>query len=379
MIDTHETRYDRQERIWWWDQEALLKSRVLVVGAGALGNELVKNLVLAGVGQIDVVDMDRIENSNLARCVFFRPEDTGRLKAEILAERATALNPDSTVRSICDTVQSLGSAMPLDYDIILAGLDNREARRWVGACCRRLGRFWIDGAIEGLQGLVRVFGPGAACYECTLSERDLEALNHRRSCALLSSADVASGRTPTNATTASVVAGLQVQEAIKYLAGHADLMSLVGKVWRMEGETMLTSVTEYVEDPYCPAHFEITVSSDSPMKITALRDVLAVATAAGDVDAIDVYDDLVHIGMCSACSDGAESTPDVWGLRSLLPSGAAACSRCDAERPVESRTSLAPDHSWLDVPADQWVWGASEVVTVRSGDTNWHVAVKGQR
>ena len=68
-----ESRYDRQERIWWWDQASLASARVLVVGAGALGNEIVKNLALVGVGHVDVVDMDSIENSNLARCAFLRP------------------------------------------------------------------------------------------------------------------------------------------------------------------------------------------------------------------------------------------------------------------------------------------------------------------
>jgi adenylyltransferase/sulfurtransferase len=68
---TSESPYDRQERITWWNQKKLLASNVLVVGAGALGNEIVKNLVLVGVGNITIVDMDIIEHTNLARCVFF--------------------------------------------------------------------------------------------------------------------------------------------------------------------------------------------------------------------------------------------------------------------------------------------------------------------
>ncbi|MEY3736775.1 MAG: hypothetical protein RLZZ251_491, partial [Actinomycetota bacterium] len=71
-VDLEEDRYARQTLIKWWDQKALLKSHVLVVGAGALGNEIVKNLALVGVGNISIVDMDHIENSNLARCIFFR-------------------------------------------------------------------------------------------------------------------------------------------------------------------------------------------------------------------------------------------------------------------------------------------------------------------
>lgn len=85
-------RYHRQELITWWDQSKLKASKVLVVGAGAIGNEVVKNLALVGVGTIKVCDMDTIENSNLARCAFFREADQGFYKAEVLARRAQELN-----------------------------------------------------------------------------------------------------------------------------------------------------------------------------------------------------------------------------------------------------------------------------------------------
>ena len=65
-------RYSRFRLIAWWDQEKLARSRFLVVGAGALGNEVLKNLALLGVGYIHVVDFDRIEESNLTRSVLFR-------------------------------------------------------------------------------------------------------------------------------------------------------------------------------------------------------------------------------------------------------------------------------------------------------------------
>lgn len=105
MIDLQESRYDRQERISWWDQARLASAHVLVVGAGALGNEIVKNLALVGVGSIDVVDMDAIERSNLARCALFRDSDEGRFKAEVLAEAALAVNPTIRTRAFVCAVQ----------------------------------------------------------------------------------------------------------------------------------------------------------------------------------------------------------------------------------------------------------------------------------
>ena len=62
-------RFDRFRLIGWWDQEKLAAARVLVIGAGALGNEILKNLALLGGGNVLVADMDRIENSNLSRSV----------------------------------------------------------------------------------------------------------------------------------------------------------------------------------------------------------------------------------------------------------------------------------------------------------------------
>ncbi|HAV20946.1 MAG TPA: thiamine biosynthesis protein ThiF, partial [Firmicutes bacterium] len=88
VADLEEDRYSRLRLIPWWDQSKLKNAKVMVVGAGALGNEVIKNLALVGVGNILIIDMDIIENSNLSRSVLFRAEDCGRLKAEVAAERA---------------------------------------------------------------------------------------------------------------------------------------------------------------------------------------------------------------------------------------------------------------------------------------------------
>ena len=81
-------RFARLEAITWWDQPLLQKARVLVIGAGALGNEAIKNLALLGVGHVVVADMDRIELSNLSRSVLFRERDEGQPKAECAARAA---------------------------------------------------------------------------------------------------------------------------------------------------------------------------------------------------------------------------------------------------------------------------------------------------
>ena len=86
--NSEDNPFDRQGRIEWWNQESLKKARVLVIGAGATGNETLKNLVLLGIGNILVCDMDTISVSNLSRTVLFRKEDAGKKKAETAAKRA---------------------------------------------------------------------------------------------------------------------------------------------------------------------------------------------------------------------------------------------------------------------------------------------------
>src|SRR6266567_6715963 len=86
-----ETYFDRQKLITWWDQERLAGALVMVVGAGALGNETIKNLLLLGFRNLFICDLDHIETSNLSRTVLFAPGDIGRSKAHTAAERARTL------------------------------------------------------------------------------------------------------------------------------------------------------------------------------------------------------------------------------------------------------------------------------------------------
>ena len=356
MLNLQESRYDRQERISWWDQARLQAAHVLVVGAGALGNEIAKNLALVGVGSIDIVDMDRIEHTNLARCALFRDADEGRMKAEALADAVMALNPEVRARAFTCKVQDLGSGWLASYDAVIAGLDSREARLWVNATCRRLGKPWIDGAIEGLQGVVRMFWVDGPCYECTLGEADRAAIAHRRSCALLSPDEIAGGRTPTNATTASVVAAFEVQEAIKLIVGRPELLALRGRVWRLDGETMLTSVMEYTEDPDCLAHDSIDGWFDSN-DATTLAEIMH---AVGGTVAY-LTDDLIELGACEACGSGERSV----GLRPCLADGAGVCA-CGGSRSVVSRTSIEVHEPIATEVIRDWAWPRDEIVTVRA-------------
>lgn len=251
ITDPAADRYASLRLIDWWRQERVRNAHVMVIGAGALGNEVLKNLALLGVGYICIVDCDRIEASNLTRSVLFRREDAGQSKAQVAARRVRALNPDLHVIAInADVTQEVGLGVYRRMDLVLACLDNRAARMAVNTACWNAQRPWIDGALGVLDGQVQVFSPPeSACYQCTMTEQDYALLHLRYSCppgtALLL------GQEPTMPTTASLIASIQVQEALKIL--H-DQPVRAGQTICYSGSTLRLQSIAHTRRPDCPAH-----------------------------------------------------------------------------------------------------------------------------
>jgi molybdopterin/thiamine biosynthesis adenylyltransferase len=250
---TPEGRFHRFGLIEWWDQTKLAAAKVLVVGAGALGNEIVKNLALLGVGNLLVADQDRVENSNLSRSVLYRAGDNGKPKAVCAVNAAQDIYPDIKAHAfVGNVVYDLGGGAFHWADVVIGGLDNREARLAINRHCLRAGRPYIDGAIEAIAGTARVFLPREGpCYECTMSASDWKLLQRRRSCNLLSRPDMESGKTPTTPTIASIIAGVQCQEAIKVLHG---LPTIGGKGWIFSGISGDSYLVDYQRKADCLSH-----------------------------------------------------------------------------------------------------------------------------
>jgi DNA-binding transcriptional regulator YhcF (GntR family) len=197
--------------ISWWEREKVQAARILVVGAGALGNEVVKNLTLMGIGRLYLVDFDEVEAANLSRSVFFREADTGRPKAEVVAARAKTLNPQVGLQYLQgDVTAALGLGVIRRMDVVVSCLDNREARLALNRFCYWMNKPLVDGAIQELLGLVRVFVPGqGACFECTLTEQARREISLRYSCPLLARQNILLGKVPTTPTIASIVGAAQ--------------------------------------------------------------------------------------------------------------------------------------------------------------------------
>lgn len=257
IINIEDSRYSRLGLISWWNQDVLKNSKVFVAGCGALGNEIIKNLAMLGVGNIYVADMDIIERSNLTRSVLFRIEDEGKFKAETAAMRAKEINPDISVFYYNGNIFNLGLNIFRMMDIVIAGLDNREARLFINRSCIKVGRPWIDGGIEVLNGVARMFAPPFnVCYECTLNETDFALISKRKSCLLLGNDEIETGKIPTTPTISSIIAGIQVQEAIKYLHKKDELPFLAGKGFVFNGLNNESYVVEYQNKEDCLSHYK---------------------------------------------------------------------------------------------------------------------------
>jgi len=325
-----EDRFARFRLISWWDQDRLARARVLVIGAGALGNEILKDLALLGVGHVFVADRDRIENSNLSRSILFRERDCGRPKAEVAAEKTAEIYGAIHVQAfVGNIVHDLGLGVYRWADVILGGLDNREARVAINQAAARAGKVWIDGAIERLDGVARVFDPATGpCYECTMGENDWKMLEARRSCALLSRDEMELGKVPTTPTTASIIAGIQVQEAVKYLHG---LDVIAGHGFIFDGTGHQSYLVNYTRKPECPAH-----DADEPVEVLSWRvgstkvgDLLErIRSDLGSEAVIETGRDLLASLHCSICR---EDEP-VFASLGKVTEAQGRCPRCGQPR-----------------------------------------------
>eukprot|EP01104_Vermistella_antarctica_P017576 TRINITY_DN6241_c0_g1_i3.p2 TRINITY_DN6241_c0_g1~~TRINITY_DN6241_c0_g1_i3.p2 ORF type:complete len:255 (+),score=56.71 TRINITY_DN6241_c0_g1_i3:99-863(+) len=156
--------------------------RILVIGAGGLGCELLKNLALSGFRQIEVIDMDTIDVSNLNRQFLFRQQDVGKPKATVAAAFINNRVSNSRVVPHYAKIQDYDESFYKRFKMIVCGLDSIDARRWINSLLVSLVEYdddgvpdidtiipMVDGGTEGWKGQARVIIPGlSACFECSI-------------------------------------------------------------------------------------------------------------------------------------------------------------------------------------------------------------------
>ena len=190
-------------------QARMAAGKVLLVGAGGIGNTVAAELAASGVGALTVVDFDRVDETNLGRQFLFGPDDVGALKIEVVKRRLAEINPDVAVNPVAARLDADNAG---DFvraaDIVVDGSDNFVTRFAVADACVEHGKTLVSGSAVRLEGQVAVFGPDydeSPTYRCLYAEAD-ESLE---SCA----GNGVLGPVP------AVIGSLMAVETLKLLAG----------------------------------------------------------------------------------------------------------------------------------------------------------------
>ncbi|MFX0071224.1 MAG: ThiF family adenylyltransferase [Candidatus Hermodarchaeota archaeon] len=225
LID--EDIFDRQKRIEGWDQKKIDNATVMIVGAGATGNEVVKNLALTGIGKLILIDYDIIEKSNLNRCVLFNMENNieKKYKVDVVKNACAQLNPEVEVITLKEDIKDIDKSFYKQSDVICSCLDNIEARLQVNNYAYYYGIPFIDSGIEEFYGTIQaVYNKvdSAPCLQCGITGMDLDIMWQKFSCTgqEIKSEDGATiGKIATIITTTAIIGGIQSQQVLKFLLG----------------------------------------------------------------------------------------------------------------------------------------------------------------
>jgi adenylyltransferase/sulfurtransferase len=229
-------------------------------------------------------------------------------------------------------------------DVIIGCLDNREARLAINRFCYWMNKPWVDGAIQELLGLVRVFVPGkGACYECTLTEQALRDLSLRYSCPLLARQNILLGKVPTTPTIASIIGGMQSQEALKLING---MPVEPGKVIHYNGMVNEMHTTAYSVRDDCESHWTYGEITELPARAerTTLDDMLRIARAdLGPETILELDQELITTLTCSTC----HTVEQVLKPLSGVSFEAGHCPTCGNLRETEMTHAITGEENFL--------------------------------
>lgn len=239
-------------------QERLLASRVLQVGVGGLGSPLALYLAAAGVGQLTLVDPDRVDLSNLQRQVIHQTPDIGRPKVESARDRLAALNPGVRVVPVPRALEGeelLAAARAAD--VVVDATDNFAARFAVNAACVEARRPLVSGAVTRWEGQVTVFRAdqgGGPCYRCLYPEGG-EGSEGAEGAEGGAGGAGGEGGAPDGAPgvvgpVVGIVGSVQATEVLKVLLGAGE--TLAGRLLVLDALSMEWRTLRLRRDPACP-------------------------------------------------------------------------------------------------------------------------------
>src|ERR1700728_2369155 len=265
LSDAELRRYSRHlslPQIGVAGQQSLQAARVLVIGTGGLGSPAALYLAAGGIGNLGVLDFDRVDESNLQRQVLYDTAGIGMPKAELARMRLAALNPELQVQAH-QTELCAGNVQAIfdNYDIIVDGSDRIATRYLVNDACVIYGKSLVSAAIHRFEGQAMTYVPGRGpCYRCLFPQIDAAAL----------------GVLP------GVMGAIQATEVIKLVVGFG--LPLIGRLLTYDALEMRFQelrFTRRVDCAVCGEHPTITAPLDPPgfCSLDELRQVRSISAA----------------------------------------------------------------------------------------------------
>ena len=242
MNDHQLLRYSRQimlPSIGFEGQEKLLSSRGLIIGLGGLGSPVAMYLAAAGVGNLVLVDFDKVDPSNLQRQIAHTSARVGEAKVTSARQTLLALNPDCQVETIDHRLDPAGLRQQAERaDLVVDASDNFSTRFAVNDACLASGTPLVSGAAIRMEGQVSVFSgqPGDPCYRCLYGDG-----------AELDETCSANG---VLAPLVGIIGSVQATEAIKILCGAGT--PLIGRLLLLDAAQMEWRTVKLKADPDCP-------------------------------------------------------------------------------------------------------------------------------
>eukprot|EP00123_Amoebidium_parasiticum_P003280 comp14571_c0_seq1/m.10834 comp14571_c0_seq1/g.10834 ORF comp14571_c0_seq1/g.10834 comp14571_c0_seq1/m.10834 type:complete len:404 (-) comp14571_c0_seq1:175-1386(-) len=217
------------------DYESIRQYTVAIVGVGGVGSVAAEMLTRCGIGKLILFDYDNVELANMNR-LFFRPEQSGLSKVDAAISTLQSINPDVTLVGHNINITSTenfdaflaavsgGGLNDGPVDLVLSCVDNYEARMAINQACNELGQTWIESGVaeNAVSGHIQLLVPGeTACFACVPPLIVASGIDERT----LKREGVCAASLP---TTMAVVAGLLVQNALKYLLHFGTVTRYVG-------------------------------------------------------------------------------------------------------------------------------------------------------
>lgn len=254
-------RFARHALVEGWNQERLAEALVVLIGVGALGNEVARQLAMAGVGSLVLCDPDVVRESNLSRCCLFRGNDVGTSKVRAAARELAALAPGPRIEDREAPLDAgVGLAELREADLVIGCLDSNAGRVQLARRCALAGAGHLDAGTSDWGGEVHSFFPGGACFGCLIGAPGRALADDPVSCSGPARTEPVGASAPVSALIGSWLVAIAVRRLF-------DLPTPLHSL-HIDASTATTSLILTNRAADCPLHETLPADRIQPVPVT---------------------------------------------------------------------------------------------------------------